>query len=386
MRSDLPKGPITAIAVVVGLVVTIIGLFVIANPIARLVLAFIALVCLFVGLLVARRLRHADEEYEGDASVITYAFALSAIPAIVLLTLFSLVRTVPAGHAAVPTTFGKVGHAVGPGVHLASPVSVYHNLNTRQQTYSMVHQAAEGQVAGDDSVNILTQDQANVAVDASVIYRVDQANASGLYSNVGTSYEPNIVRPISRAVIRDSGAGFSTTTLQSDRASFETKVTEAIRTALKDKGLTVDQVLIRNIALPQGVIDAANAKIAALQQAQAKDNQLLAAQKQAEIDRTDAKAKADSQQILACGGTPTDSNAKDANGKEIFVVVPNKGAQCDQSQLSAPYLTLEYIKMLAGLVNSPNHSTLILPSDKIVPPLGVMNPDGSPIITPPAAK
>jgi regulator of protease activity HflC (stomatin/prohibitin superfamily) len=285
-----------------------------------------------------------------------------------LVFLFASVNVVPAGSEAVPVTFGSVGKPVGAGVHIVAPWTKLHTITVRTQQYTMVHQNGEGNVKGDDSISVLGSDAAAADVDATLLYHVDPAQAGTLYRRIGGDYVNTIVRPTSRTCIRNAFANVPIVDAATDQRS---EVAASIKTCLVDefskRGLVLEDFQLRNVGLSSHLQDAVNAKVAANQAAQQKVFELQAAKGDAQIATVSAKATADSQQILACGG----QNVKgvDSTGKPVIVVVPNDKDHCNQSQLTPAFLQYSYIQALKGLVNSPNNSTLILPTDSKLTPL-----------------
>src|SRR5215470_16468948 len=71
---------------------------------------------------------------------------------------------------------------LGPGVHVIVPfINEPIIYSTAIQTYTMSKTSAEGQVAGDDAVTVLTNDGQQVFIDISVLYRIDPAKANTVH-------------------------------------------------------------------------------------------------------------------------------------------------------------------------------------------------------------
>ena len=109
-----------------------------------------------------------------------------------------------------------------------------------------------------------------------------------------------------------------------------------------------------------------NAKVAAQQTEEQQKFLEATAVQQADITRIQALATADTQQILACGGSAATLMR---NNQEVQTVIPNPLNKCSQAQLTPAYLQFTYIQALKQLVSSPNNTTLILPFDKNLTPL-----------------
>lgn len=279
-----------------------------------------------------------------------------------LFGLFSFLTIVSPGNVAVPVTFGTVGQSVGAGVHVKAPWTTYHSISVRTQEYTMVHDNGEGSKSGDDSVGVLGSDAGTANVDATILYHVDKAHASELYKKLGSDFVNKIIRPTSRTCIRDSFAGVAVVDAATDkRESTATSIRSCIDARFADRGLVLEDFQLRNIALGQQLQGSVDAKVAAQQQSQQKVFELQKAEADARITTIGAKAKADSQQILACGGTK--ATVKDSNGNNTEVVIPNPIGACNQAALTPAFLELQKIQALQNMVNSPNHTTLVIPED-----------------------
>lgn len=294
-----------------------------------------------------------------------------------LFLFFTSVTTVDGGNVGVKKTFGKYEEGtIGPGLHLVAPWSSVTTLDTRTQEYTMSVAPTEGDKAGDDSITATASDQVSVGIDATILYAVTPDSANDLLQKVGKDYQAKLVRPSARTLVRDKATEFTAVELvTTKRQAYAEEVEKALVDKLSPYGITIQDVQIRDMRLPQSIQEAVNSKAAASQKADAKLAELKQAQLDGDIKRTNAKATADSQQIIACGGT--EQVVKDDSGKEKSIVVPNTGNNCDQSQLTPEFLQQQYIQAIKELVDAPNNSTLIIPTDQNLTPLLNLPPAGN---------
>ena len=135
------------------------------------------------------------------------------------------------------------------GIHFIFPVldrAEYYSI--LRQTYTMSSTPAEGQVTGDDSIQVRTKDGQQVFIDASVIYAVTPNKAVDLYRTWGTTYEQGLVRPVSRGIIRDVASQYGIEEIVSTkRAEMEKQITDQITTQFGDNNLTLQDFVLRNI-------------------------------------------------------------------------------------------------------------------------------------------
>ena len=327
------------------------------NLFTLIILAVAIILCLVKG----------DFQFDGEE----YRLRVAAIPLTLVflgLLIASTATSVDSGTVGVPKAFGKFGEPIGEGLHFVAPWVDVESFDITQQAYTMSAKAAEGQVKGNDAVAITTSDNLTINVDATVLTRVQPDSAEDILRKLGSGYIAKVVRPNSREVIRSAGTSFTALGIvTTDRQAYTAKVRADLEKALKPYNIEVVSVNIRDMPLPGTLRKAIEAKAKAIQDADAKQSKLVEAQLDGDITRTKAQATADSQQIVACGGVSQEIT--DDNGKKKTIVIPNRGAACDQTQLTPQFLQSEYIKALKDLVDAPNNSTLILPTDSNLTPL-----------------
>lgn len=294
----------------------------------------------------------------------------SWIPAVIgfLVLIVCSINVVSPGQVAVPVAFGHTQKSVGSGLHIYPPWVSLTKFSTRQETYTMVHDQNEGSKNGDDSISVLGADAATAQVDGTVLYHVGVTDAATLYKTIGTDFVDKIVRPTARTCIRSQFAAYP---IVDASTTHRNEVSDAIRRCIGDRfkthSLVLDDFQLRAIRLSDSLQRSVNAKVSAQQAAEKTIFDLQAAQGAARITVTNSNATAQSQQILACGGTTV--TTKDAQGRTVQTVIPNDIAHCNQAQLTPAFLQYQYIQSLKGLVDSPNNSTVILPFDNKLTPL-----------------
>lgn len=295
------------------------------------------------------------------------AFATGVVAGLIAVALIgvSCLRTVPAGHVGIPVTNGSVGAQRGSGIAFVSPWTGITNISVRTEEYTMTATAAEGMVQGDDSIQVKGSDGGTGKVDATLIYRVDSGEASTLYRTVGTDYVEKLIRPTSRACIRQPFEDYTmvdaATTARSD---IEAAAEECITDKLAERGLVVEDFLLRDVRVDESVQTAIDSKLTAQQEAEQKQFELLTATADAEKERIRAKGTADAQQIIECGATITTNEAGDE------VAVPNIGDSCDNN-LTPEYLLLQWIKAIEA-----SGGTIVIPSDSNLTPTLPITPGG----------
>lgn len=204
------------------------------------------------------------------------------------------------GQVGVKTLFGKVQPGVlNEGLNVINPLIDVVRFDARTQNYTMSGVQDEGQKMGDDAIRVLSADGLEVVIDLTVLFRIQGEKAPELLRSVGRDYRDVIVRPITRTKIRDFAAYYDAVSLYSTkRDEFQQRLTQAIEAEFSNRGLVMEQVLIRNISLPESVKAAIEAKINAEQESQKMRFVLDKERQEAERKRVEAQGIADYQRIL----------------------------------------------------------------------------------------
>jgi regulator of protease activity HflC (stomatin/prohibitin superfamily) len=220
------------------------------------------------------------------------------------LAVASMVQ-IEAGQVGVKKLFGKVQPEVlGSGLHFINPLLVIVDLDVKTQNYTMSGIQDERARAADDPIHVLTSDGLEVVIDLTVLYRLIPSEAPKLVQETGTDYIDKIVRPIARTKIRDNAVYYQAVELYSTkRDEFQDRIFKSIENDFKERGLLLEQLLVRNITLPQSVRTAIELKINAEQEAQKMQFVLQKERQEAERKRVEAQGIADYQRIINQGLT-----------------------------------------------------------------------------------
>jgi regulator of protease activity HflC (stomatin/prohibitin superfamily) len=248
----------------------------------------------------------------------------------------SSVRQVDAGFVGVKTLFGKVqSQTLNSGLSFINPLMDVTNIDIRTQNYTMSGVHDEGSKSGDDAIKVLTADGLEVTIDLSVLYRVNPAETPKLITDIGINFEDKIVRPITRTRIRDNSVYYDAVSLYSTkRDEFQSRIFKTIETDFKQRGLILENLLVRNITLPASVKSTIEQKINAEQEAQKMQFVLQKEKQEAERKRVEAQGISDYQRIINESLSDRQLQyeqiqamkelAKSANSK--IIVMPSKGA------------------------------------------------------------
>jgi len=220
-----------------------------------------------------------------------------------LLIIFASVKQVEPGMVGVQKLFGKVSNNIlESGLNLINPLVKVVMFDIRTENYTMSGVHDEGTVRGDDAIRVLSADGLEVIIDLTVLYKVIPSEAPRVLREVGTDYRNVLVRPICRTGIRNNAVYYDAVSLYSTkRDEFQNRIFLAIESNFKERGLMLEQLLVRNITLPESVKAAIESKINAEQEAQKMTFVLQKERQEAERKRVEAQGIADYQKILSSG-------------------------------------------------------------------------------------
>ena len=228
-----------------------------------------------------------------------------AIILVLIGVITASVVQIDAGQVGVKSLFGNVQNDVlGGGLHFINPLVEVRRLDIKTQNYTMSGIHDEGAKTGDDAIRVLTSDGLEVTIDLTVLYKLLPSEAPRLVRETGVDYTDKIVRPLTRTKIRDNAVYYEAIALYSTkRDEFQQRIFKSIEDDFRKRGLVLEQLLVRNITLPQSVKTSIEQKISAEQDAQKMQFVLQKERQEAERKRVEAQGIADYQKTISLGLT-----------------------------------------------------------------------------------
>ncbi|MFO7736680.1 MAG: prohibitin family protein [bacterium] len=213
---------------------------------------------------------------------------LIVIVVVGLFVLKSSIVIVDSGEIGVPVLFGKVqSYIIEDGLSIVNPMIKVVRYPVRIQEYTMSSQADRGSVKGDDAIDIKTSDGISVRIDMTVWWYIDETKAFTIYRKIAKDsreIEPKILRPATRAVMRDVAVQFTMEELYTGkRDQFTNTAIERMKNIIEEKNLVLNKVLIRSIKLPNQVEEAISRKMKTKQESDEMEYRKEIAEKTAEI-------------------------------------------------------------------------------------------------------
>jgi regulator of protease activity HflC (stomatin/prohibitin superfamily) len=244
---------------------------------------------------------------------------------IVLGIFSSMFKQIDAGKVGVKSLYGSVDSGVlESGLHIINPLLDITDFDIQTQNYTMSAVHGEGSQEGDDAIRVLSNDGLEVVIDLTVLYSVVPTDAPKIFKNIGVDYIDKIVRPITRTRIRDNAVFYDAVALYSTkRNEFQERIFKSIESDFKSRGLVLEQLLIRNIDLPNSVKKSIESKINAEQDAQKMTFVLQKEKQEAERKRVEAQGIADYQRIISLGLTDKQLQYEQIKAQKELAASPN---------------------------------------------------------------
>ncbi len=214
----------------------------------------------------------------------------SAVALIVSMTWFTMACVViEDGEVGVSKSFGAIRDEPLPaGVAFVAPV-------VRQvETWNVKLQEHKERAQVPSSEGLI------VGLDTSLLFQVEPMQAPQLRKTVGRDIYNPLIIPYFRSSIRDVVAGYAVKQIYSEvgRKEIAQGIKEYLTLQLGPRGITVVDVLMRDVQLPQRFKESIEAKLTAEQKAEQKTFELRQAEKDAEIEVARAHGAAKAQKII----------------------------------------------------------------------------------------
>ncbi len=220
---------------------------------------------------------------------------------IILGLMLSAVRQVEPGEVGVQTLFGKVQETIlESGLNVVNPMVDVVTFNIKTQNYTMSSIRDEGEQSTDDAIRVLSKDGLEVVIDLTILYKALPAKTPEILSKIGVEYQAVVIRPMARTQIRNNAVYYDAVSLYSTRRDeFQDRIFKGIEKDFAERGIVLEELLVRNITLPESVKKAIESKINAEQEAQKMEFVLQKEMQEAERKRVEAQGISDYQKIMA---------------------------------------------------------------------------------------
>lgn len=236
-----------------------------------------------------------------------FKYTLGLLLAVASIMLSGCSRVTP-GHVGVQieqygSGAGVQNTPLSPGAYLTGVGTSIEEFPTFTQSHVWTRDSSEGRDA-DESITFQTVEGLSVNADVGISYTIISEKAPHLYQKYRQGVD-EITHGIMRTRVRDAFVQIASTkqveTIYGQgKSELLASVEKMVRDELKEDGIHVDKIsYVGDLRLPPQIVAAINAKIAATQQAQQRENEVATAQAQAQIEVAKANGEAQAKLISA---------------------------------------------------------------------------------------
>ncbi|MCC5917897.1 MAG: prohibitin family protein [Cryomorphaceae bacterium] len=176
---------------------------------------------------------------------------------------------------------------LGQGFHLIAPWNDVFKYDVKVQESTSI-------------MEVLSKNGLTIKLEVSYWYRADETRIGYLHDEIGLNYHSKIVAPAMRSATREViGKYLPEELYSSKREVIEDEMLSRARRTMEGKYITLDDVLIRDVSLPQSLRDAIEKKLKQEQASLEYEFRLEQAEKEAERQRIEAEGKAKANNIVS---------------------------------------------------------------------------------------
>ena len=209
---------------------------------------------------------------------------------VLVIIAFSSTSCVRTGHVGVVSIFGRVtGQTLSEGIHIVNPAATITELSVKTQEEK-------------ERASVPSKEGLIMGLEASILYHLDSTRAPEVFQQIGPNYAEVLLQPTFRSAIRAITAGNSAASLYSDaRETVARQILEDVARQVAPRGVIVENVLLRDLQLPDTLKHAIEAKQQAQQEAQRMEFVLQREKQEAERKRVEAQGIKDFQNVVSEG-------------------------------------------------------------------------------------
>ncbi len=270
---------------------------------------------------------------------------------LVAVTVFSGVKTVPQGQVWTVERFGAFTRELNPGLNLVTPFvdRIGRKLNVQEQVLDIPEQS------------VITRDNATVAVDGVIYYRVmETGKAAYQVANLGMALSTLAMTNI-RAVI----GGLELDSALSSREHLNTQLLIILDGATAPWGVKVSRVELRRIEPPENLIKAMNMQMTA-----ERERRATVAKAEGEKEAAIKRAEGSKQSLVLAAEGRQMAALRDAEARERLAqaeatatrMVAEAAANGGESALRY-FIADRYIQAFGAMAASPNSRLVVVPME-----------------------
>lgn len=235
---------------------------------------------------------------------------------VIFLLLLSSFGTISAGERGVKTRLGAVVGVVEPGLYVKVPfIEKVNTMDVRTRTINYDKNGNEGDEFDTSLLTGSSKDLQEVKIGVVVNYHLDPVKADVIYAQYKSTenYELNVIEPIVRKEVKSLAAQYTAEELVTKRTEFSDRVNGVIADELTSVSALFESLNVTHFEFSPSFREAIEAKVTAVQNAEAQKNKLEQVKYEAQQTIETAKATAEAQRIQ--------SQSLAAQGGEDYVML-----------------------------------------------------------------
>ena len=238
---------------------------------------------------------------------------------------------IPSGYVGVKLTLGKASpEELPPGLHLVVPlIQKVVKMSVRTHSYDLT---------GNNAITALSKDGLTIGVELTTLYKIQPDKASEIFVEYGPWYEDRIIKPVIRSAVRDVIATLDSSQVYQERTLIQEKLYQQVSEELRKRYILLDEILVRDIKLPQKVVEAIEQKRRALEEAQRMKFLVEKEKLEAERKKIEAQGIAEANRIIA-------------------------------GSLTKEYLMWKFLENIKAYAESGNNTIILIPYDTDMTPI-----------------
>ena len=221
-------------------------------------------------------------------------------------------------------------------------------MNTRITDYS-------------STLHLPSKDGLEIAAEVTLLYHIKPESARDVYIKVGRDYEKKLVVVNFNAIAREVFVKFYARDLIAQKDSLEQDLSSHLTAILPSYGITIDQIIVRDITLPMEIVQAIKNKVTAEQTALQSAIDIERQRKELAFSLEKQKKEFDLEieKQRTAADFSIDKQKKEAERTLIEAEAIKKANDIISQSLTDKILKLKSIDITKGLLTSPNAKLII---------------------------
>jgi len=212
---------------------------------------------------------------------------------LVIVLLFGTFGTIGAGERGVKTRFNAVVGTIEPGFYMKMPfIESVTRMDVRTQSLTATKE---------EPLSAASNDLQDTRLAVVVNYHIEPSTVANIYQQYGSAdtYYHNVVEPLIVATVKATASQYTAAEQIQKRLEMSARALTALNTAFEGKNVAIEKADITDVSFSESFTQAIEAKVTAVQQAEAAKNKLEQVKYEAQQTIETAKATAEAQRIQA---------------------------------------------------------------------------------------